>query len=174
MAGIKLAADDKVIYFGVIPANAQQAVVVTVASGSQTLPGTSGQSVKLTGFDEFPAKGRATAGVRAHRFVKGEDYLALGYAGMGPARASSATGVVRALPTEFSKRDGSGAPLAQSLNILGGALALPAGSAPAATATETKPEPDATQSSDVQPPAVKPAVHVDEDTLPFDDGGILL
>ena len=92
MAGIKLAADDQVIFFGVVPAGASDAVVATIAAGSQTLPGTSGQSVKLTEFSEFPAKGRATAGVRAHRFVKGEDHLQLAYAGQGPARASSSAG----------------------------------------------------------------------------------
>src|SRR5690606_168540 len=122
MNGIKLGADDQVIFFGVVPGGSEQAVVATIAAGSQTLPGTSGQSVKLTDFSEFPVKGRATAGVRAHRFVKGEDHLQLGYAGQGPARASSAAGVVRALPTEYGKRDGSGAPLAQSINIIGGTV----------------------------------------------------
>lgn len=124
MAGIKLSENDRVIFFGVVPANAEHTVVATIAAGSQTLPGTSGQSVKLTEFAEFPSKGRATAGVRAHRFVKGEDHLRLGFAGQGPARASSTAGIVRALPTEYAKRDGSGAPLAQSINILGGTLSV--------------------------------------------------
>ena len=34
---------------------------------------------------EFPAKGRATGGVRAHRFLKGEDALALAWVGPAPA-----------------------------------------------------------------------------------------
>ncbi|GAA1413874.1 DNA topoisomerase (ATP-hydrolyzing) [Glutamicibacter uratoxydans] len=177
MAGIKLAADDQVIFFGVIPAGANDAVVATIASGSQTLPGTSGQSVKLTAFAEFPAKGRATAGVRAHRFVKGEDFLSLGYAGAGPARASSTAGVVRALPTEFGKRDGSGAPLAQSINLLGGAL-VPAGAAAAgASAAAQESAQDSAPQAPEQLPAPtrgKPAVQPGEDTLPFDDGGVLL
>lgn len=170
MAGIKLGADDEVIFFGVIPAGSSDAVVATIAAGSATLPGTSGQSVKLTAFDEFPAKGRATAGVRAHRFVKGEDHLSLGYAGRGPARASSSAGVVRALPTEFGKRDGSGAPLAQSINILGGSLAAVSddNSLPATEAT-TKP---AAQPLIEERP--KPAVHLGDDTLPFDDGGVIV
>ncbi|NAZ14627.1 DNA topoisomerase 4 subunit A [Glutamicibacter soli] len=174
MAGIKLGAEDKVIYFGVVRAGAQDAVVATIAAGSQTLPGTSGQSVKLTEFSEFPAKGRATAGVRAHRFVKGEDYLVLGYAGHGPARASSAAGVVRALPTEFGKRDGSGAPLAQSINILGGSLSVAtgtgAGKAPARAASA------ATAGAELPPvvPSSRPSVQPGEDTLPFDDGGVVL
>ncbi len=36
MAGIKLGAEDKVIYFGVVRAGAQDAVVATIAAGSQT------------------------------------------------------------------------------------------------------------------------------------------
>ena len=172
MAGIKLGADDHVIFFGVVPATAGNAVVATIAAGSQTLPGTSGQSVKLTDFAEFPAKGRATAGVRAHRFVKGEDHLQLAYAGQGPARASSTAGVVRALPTEFGKRDGSGAPLAQSINILGGSLSA---SRISATAEEagSELEPDQAPVQEERPKAA-PAFNPGEDTLPFDDGGVIL
>ena len=92
----------------------------SIATGSNTLPGTATHSVKVTDFAEYPLKGRATAGVRAHRFLKGEDHLELAYAGAGPARASSAAGVVRALPTEYSRRDGSGVPLAQGIDLLGG------------------------------------------------------
>ena len=120
MAGIKLGAGDTVIFFGVVEANAPSPVVVSIATGSNTLPGTATHSVKVTDFTEYPLKGRATAGVRAHRFLKGEDHLELAYAGAGPARASSAAGVVRALPTEYSRRDGSGVPLAQGIDLLGG------------------------------------------------------
>lgn len=120
MAGIKLGAGDTVIFFGVVEANAPSPVLVSIATGSNTLPGTATHSVKVTDFTEYPLKGRATAGVRAHRFLKGEDHLELAYAGAGPARASSAAGVVRALPTEYSRRDGSGVPLAQGIDLLGG------------------------------------------------------
>ncbi|GAA5227449.1 DNA gyrase/topoisomerase IV subunit A [Paeniglutamicibacter antarcticus] len=120
MAGIKLGAGDSVIFFGVVEANAPSPVLVSIATGSNTLPGTATHSVKVTDFAEYPLKGRATAGVRAHRFLKGEDHLELAYAGAGPARASSAAGVVRALPTEYSRRDGSGVPLAQGIDLLGG------------------------------------------------------
>jgi len=172
MAGIKLSAGDRVIFFGVVPALSQNAVVATIAAGSQTLPGTSGQSVKLTEFAEFPAKGRATAGVRAHRFVKGEDHLQLAYAGQGPARASSTAGVVRALPTEFGKRDGSGAPLAQSINILGGSLAETDSSAAAAPQAPSAPPVDLTIQAGR--PKGAPTFTPGEDTLPFDDGGVIL
>ena len=165
MAGIKLAAGDHAIFFGVVPQNDESAVVATVANGSDTLPGTSGQSVKLTGFEEFPAKGRATAGVRAHRFTRGEDRLVLGYAGPGPARASSPAGVVRALPTEYGKRDGSGAPLAQSIAILGGIL--PQETAAATRAADQAPAP-------VAVPETKIGHELVEDTLPFSDGGVIV
>ena len=42
--------------------------------------------VKVTPFAEYPAKGRATGGVRCHRFLKGEDALVLAWAGAAPAR----------------------------------------------------------------------------------------
>jgi len=171
MAGIKLGADDRVIFFGVVPANAQHTVVATIAAGSQTLPGTSGQSVKLTEFAQFPSKGRATAGVRAHRFVKGEDHLQLAFAGQGPARASSTAGIVRALPTEYGKRDGSGAPLAQSINVLGGTLSV-AGAPAAASVPPVTSEPDSPV--EVQQARPAPTFTPGEDTLPFDDGGVIL
>ncbi|QDY65618.1 DNA topoisomerase IV subunit A [Glutamicibacter halophytocola] len=172
MAGIKLSADDHVIFFGVVPSSAQNAVVATIAAGSQTLPGTSGQSVKLTEFAEFPAKGRATAGVRAHRFIKGEDHLQLAFAGQGPARASSSAGVVRALPTEFGKRDGSGAPLAQTVNILGGSLS--AAESSAAQAPDSPADAPVGNAVQDEHPKAAPAFNPGEDTLPFDDGGVIL
>ena len=70
----------------------------------------------MTAFAEYPAKGRATAGVRAHRFLKGEDTLLLAWAGHGPAKASSSAGVARSLPQEHGRRDGSGIPLSQAVD----------------------------------------------------------
>ena len=48
-------------------------VVVTASGSSTALPGTEPGAVKVTPFAEYPAKGRATGGVRCHRFLKGED-----------------------------------------------------------------------------------------------------
>ena len=46
-----------------------------------------GLSVKVTPFELYPAKGRATGGVRTHRFLKGEPQLVLAWVGPGlPAR----------------------------------------------------------------------------------------
>ena len=71
---------------------------------------------------EFPAKGRATGGVRAHTFLKGEDTLALAWAGPGPALAVAGDGVVRALPDAGAKRDASGALLDASIGSIGASL----------------------------------------------------
>ncbi|MBD8045026.1 DNA topoisomerase IV subunit A [Arthrobacter sp. Sa2BUA2] len=125
VAGMKLSDGDEVIFFGVVADSDPAAVVVTVASGTETLPGTPGGSVKVTDFAEYPAKGRATAGVRAHRFLKGEDSLVVAWAGHGPAKAAAANGVARALPTEHGRRDGSGVPLASPVDHIGPSLSQP-------------------------------------------------
>ncbi|MFI5085492.1 MAG: DNA topoisomerase (ATP-hydrolyzing) subunit A [Actinomycetales bacterium] len=119
MAGIKLAAGDTVISFTVVPARTETAVVVTVAAASGSLPGTAAGSAKVTDFAEYPVKGRATGGVRAHRFLKGEDQLTLAWAGPGPAKAATAAGVARALPTEHGRRDGSGIAISQAVEAVG-------------------------------------------------------
>ncbi|MGO2664470.1 DNA gyrase/topoisomerase IV subunit A [Mycetocola reblochoni] len=120
MAGIKLAAGASVLFFGVVrAAEAADAVVVTVAASSQMLPGTDPGSAKITSFEEFPAKGRATAGVRSQRLLKGEDGLVLAWAGPAPAHALGGDGSVRALPDPGARRDGSGTLLAAQVSVLG-------------------------------------------------------
>jgi DNA gyrase subunit A len=125
MAGIKLAPGDQVIHFGTVRANDPAAVVVTIAGTTGALPGTAPGTAKVTAFEEYPAKGRATGGVRVHRFLKGEDTLLLAWAGHGPAKASSAAGVARALPHEHGRRDGSGVPLSQPVEAIGPSMAWP-------------------------------------------------
>ncbi|MFH5879521.1 DNA topoisomerase (ATP-hydrolyzing) subunit A [Arthrobacter sp. NA-172] len=129
MAGIKLAAGDDVIHFGTVRANDPAAVVVTIAGSNGALPGTAPGTAKITPFEEYPAKGRATGGVRAHRFLKGEDTLLLGWAGHGPAKAASSAGVARALPHEHGRRDGSGVPLSQPVDTIGASMAWQEGNA---------------------------------------------
>ncbi|MGG5175361.1 DNA gyrase/topoisomerase IV subunit A [Pseudarthrobacter sp. J1763] len=119
MAGIKLAANDSVIFFGSVRAEDEDAVVVTISGLEGALPGTNPGAAKVSAFAEYPAKGRATAGVRAHRFLKGEDQLLLAWAGHGPAKGSSQAGVARALPLEHGRRDGSGIPLSQAVERVG-------------------------------------------------------
>ncbi|WP_203566573.1 DNA gyrase/topoisomerase IV subunit A [Aestuariimicrobium ganziense] len=111
IAGIKLGAGATAIWFGAAPA--EGSVVVTISGSSSSLPGTEAGQVKVTAFDEYPGKGRATGGVRCHRFLKGEDALLLGWAGASPAVACAASGSPVDLPPATGRRDGSGTPSAQ-------------------------------------------------------------
>ena len=118
MAGVKLAPDARVVYFGAVdPAGG---VVVTVAGTSAALPGTDAGTVKVTPLTEYPGKGRATGGVRCHRFLKGEDVLLLGWAGPQPAVAAAASGSPVELPAADGRRDGSGVAAGQPIVAVAG------------------------------------------------------
>ena len=122
MAGVKLAAGARVVWFGAVAAAAADPVVVTVSASSAALPGTDAGSVKVTPFAEYPTKGRGTGGVRCHRFLRGEDALVLGWAGASPPRASTGGGAPLDLPSH-GRRDGSGSPSPAPI----AAVAAPAG-----------------------------------------------
>ncbi|MEC5182640.1 DNA gyrase subunit A [Cryobacterium sp. MP_3.1] len=123
MAGIKLGPDARVVFFTSLPADAaEDAVVATIASGSQTLPGTDPGSAKVSAFTEFPAKGRATGGVRSHRFLKGEDVLAVAWVGAAPARALGVEGSPRTLPDTGARRDASGTMLDAVVGSIGSGI----------------------------------------------------
>ena len=113
IAGVKLTSGAQVVFFGATPA--QDAVVVTVSGSASALPGTDSGSVKVTPFGEYPGKGRATGGVRCHRFLRDEDILLLGWAGPRPAIAAAASGSPIDLPSATGKRDGSGTPSRQPI-----------------------------------------------------------
>ncbi|MEU8893029.1 DNA topoisomerase IV subunit A [Streptomyces sp. NPDC048442] len=119
MAGIKLAAGAKVIAFSAVDP-AADAVVFTVAGSKGTLIGDAESSAKLTPFDQYPRKGRATGGVRCQRFLRGEDVLMLAWAGTAPARAAQQNGTPADLPTPDPRRDGSGTPLTKPVASLAG------------------------------------------------------
>jgi DNA gyrase subunit A len=106
MAGIKLAGGESVVWFGAL--DPESSVVVTASGSSTALPGTEPGAVKVTPFAEYPGKGRATGGVRCHRFLKGEDALVFAWAGAAPARAAAASGSPVDLPEPVGRRDGSG------------------------------------------------------------------
>ena len=153
MAGIRLAARASVIWFGAVhPADAaaagdpsassagtagaagpagvigtagqDDAVVVTVAGSAGALPGTMAATVKVTPYLAYPPKGRATGGVRCHRFLKGEDVLVLAWAGPGPARGATDAGTPVELPPASGRRDGSGERVRQPLAAVGGAALI--------------------------------------------------
>ncbi|MCX5229193.1 DNA topoisomerase IV subunit A [Streptomyces sp. NPDC006553] len=117
MAGVKLADGADVISFTAVDP-AADAVVFTVAGSTGTLDSSAGTSAKLTPFDQYPRKGRATGGVRCQRFLKGEDVLILAWAGTTPARAAQKSGTPVELPEVDPRRDGSGTPLAHPVDVL--------------------------------------------------------
>jgi DNA gyrase subunit A len=138
MAGIRLTRGASVIWFGAVTPGADAGgpgsggsdfpggdvaggpVVVTVAGASGALPGTGAATVKVTPYREYPAKGRATGGVRCHRVLKGEDALVLAWAGPAPARGANDAGVPVDLPPADGRRDGSGVRIQHPLTALGG------------------------------------------------------
>nr|WSZ98901.1 DNA topoisomerase IV subunit A [Streptomyces sp. NBC_00857] len=118
MTGIKLGDDASVISFTAVEPSAD-GVVFTLTGSHGTLDD-SVRTAKLTPFDQYPRKGRATGGVRCHRFLKGEDLLVLAWAGAGPAHASQKNGTPVELPEPDPRRDGSGTPYAPAIDVLAG------------------------------------------------------
>jgi DNA gyrase subunit A len=118
MAGVKLADGAVVISFTAVDPGSEGAVF-TVA-GSQGTLDDSVLTAKLTPFDQYPRKGRATGGVRCQRFLRGEDVLVLAWAGASPARAAQKDGTPLELPEPDPRRDGSGTPLTSAIAVLAG------------------------------------------------------
>ncbi|MFJ4714155.1 DNA topoisomerase (ATP-hydrolyzing) subunit A [Streptomyces sp. NPDC088785] len=119
MAGVKLATGAKVISFTAVDP-AVDAVVFTVAGSRGTLDDSVQTTAKLTPFDQYPRKGRATGGVRCQRFLKGEDCLSLAWAGPAPARAAQKNGIPAELPEMDPRRDGSGLSLPKTVGAVAG------------------------------------------------------
>ncbi|MGV9878102.1 DNA gyrase/topoisomerase IV subunit A [Streptomyces sp. NPDC003006] len=119
MTGIKLADGAKVISFTAVDP-AVDAVVFTVAGSRGTLDDSVQTTAKLTPFDQYPRKGRATGGVRVQRFLKGEDCLSIAWAGPTPPRAAQRNGAPAELPEIDPRRDGSGVSLAKPVAAVAG------------------------------------------------------
>ncbi|MEU8588458.1 DNA topoisomerase IV subunit A [Streptomyces sp. NPDC048664] len=117
VAGVKLIDGAKVISFTAVDP-AVDAVVLTVAGSRGTLDDSVQTTAKMTPFDQYPRKGRATGGVRCQRFLKGEDCLSFAWAGATPARAAQKNGTPVELPEIDPRRDGSGVSLPKTVGAV--------------------------------------------------------
>ncbi|MFE0080985.1 DNA gyrase/topoisomerase IV subunit A, partial [[Kitasatospora] papulosa] len=120
MAGVKLTEGATVLSFTAVDPS-KDAAVFTVAGSHGTLDD-SERTWKLTPFDQYPRKGRATGGVRCQRFLKGEDVLVFAWAGRVPARAAQKNGAPAELPAPDPRRDGSGTPMTSRIAVIAGPL----------------------------------------------------
>ena len=118
VAGVRLTDDATVVFFGAVDPSRDN-IVLTVSGSADALPGTDAGAWKVTPFEEYPGKGRATGGVRAHRFLKGEDALLLAWVGPAGARAAQPNGVAVTLPEAEGRRDGSGVPAGAVIGGIG-------------------------------------------------------
>ena len=118
VAGINLGKGSEAVYFGAVEENA---VVVTAANNSSALAGTDSGSAKISELSEFPMKGRATGGVRAHKFIRNEDQVYFAWAGNPELLASASDGKPIELTLEPAKRDASGTKIASPIGAIGSA-----------------------------------------------------
>lgn len=102
MAGTKLAGEARVIFFGAVRTD-------DTDHGDPMVVTATGDTMKVTPFAEYPAKGRATGGVRAQRFLKGETHLTQAWIGPRPAGAGTGGEPIN-LPDVDRRREGSGHP----------------------------------------------------------------
>ncbi len=111
MAGINLTDDAVVLFFGAVTLGDD-------VHGEPMVVTSTGTQVKVSPFASYPAKGRATGGVRAQRFLKGETRLAVAWVGPRPVAAST-TGEPIELPDQDARRDGSGTAVLMGPQIIG-------------------------------------------------------
>ncbi|MEY4492166.1 MAG: hypothetical protein RL085_577, partial [Actinomycetota bacterium] len=116
VAGINLSKDAHAIYFNAV---SPESVVVTAANNSSALAGTDSGSAKVSELSEFPAKGRATGGVRAQKFIRNEDQLYFAWVGPADALVATVDGKPIDLDLELSKRDASGSKISSSIGAVG-------------------------------------------------------
>lgn len=104
MAGVSLG-DGHAIYFGKAIDSGH---LVTAANSSQSLGKTDAGSVKITPMKAYPKQGRASKGVRCHKFLKNEDQLYFAkFVGPEPTVFDDSDKPITGLAIE-SKRDGTG------------------------------------------------------------------
>ena len=95
VVGIKLVKDSHVIYADIVDTTKKNLLLTATD-----------KTIKVSDYADYPTKGRGSQGVRCHRFLKGENGLISAYCGEYPSMWSGKAEIV--LPTEISKRDGSG------------------------------------------------------------------
>ena len=117
VVGIRLYEGAEVIFGSVVDAH-DECLVATVGGEAGALAGTAAHTMKLTHLTEFPGKGRATSGVRCHKFLAGEDFLVSATAGNGPIHACGSTGAAVEVPDTLAKRDGSGTKLTKPVSAV--------------------------------------------------------
>ncbi len=116
VAGINLSSGQRAIHFGV--ERNQASWLITGANTASALAGTDSGSIKVSALSEIPTKGRATGGVRGHKFNRSEDQLYFAAVAEASSRACAFDGKPIELP-EPSKRDSSGAQLGQMIYGVG-------------------------------------------------------
>jgi DNA gyrase subunit A len=112
MAGVNLSSDAEVISFNVVDTTDD-------THGEPMVVTSTGTQVKVSPFASYPAKGRATGGVRVQRFLKGESRLTVAWVGPRPVGATTTTGDPVELPEPDARRDGSGAAVIMGPQIIG-------------------------------------------------------
>lgn len=111
IAGINLNDGATVISFGAVT-NPDETQVITAARSASTLAGIDGGTLKRSMLSEFPSKGRATGGVRAHKFLRDEDHLYFAtITDLEPLGASADGKPIDLKAIELARRDASGTTL---------------------------------------------------------------
>jgi len=117
VAGIRCTPGAEVVAMALV---APEDILVTVSGSGDALPGTQAGAAKVTEVREIPLKGRATGGVRCHKFLSGEDRLVTAWAGPAPVRAATPAGQPLDIDDAPRPRDASGRPISGPLGGLGG------------------------------------------------------
>ncbi|MET0425913.1 MAG: DNA topoisomerase IV subunit A [Actinoplanes sp.] len=111
MAGVNLTSGASAVSFNVVN-------TADTTHGEPMVVTSTGTQVKVSPFASYPAKGRATGGVRVQRFLKGETELTVAWVGPRPVAASK-TGDPIELPEPDARRDGSGEAVLMGPQLVG-------------------------------------------------------
>ena len=114
VAGINLAdGANAIAFYAINPKTPNH--VLTAANNADSLGAIDSGSAKLSDLNDFPAKGRATGGVRSQKFIRDESALYFAYVGPAPVLALGSAGKPIEIDSKPAKRDASGTPLAATI-----------------------------------------------------------